>query len=154
MRQHFGVRVPSEHVTAGFEVTSELMMVVDLAIERDPDGSVSFAIGFAPAGDRSMMLSRVWIRVASGHKRFPWASGPRWRKACAMRSPEPTLSDRVPNHPVIPHMIRCPSSLRPDRRSAFPRPNDPIRIPALPWLGRLPPYGGIDRGCLSTLTCG
>ena len=70
-------------------------------------------IGWAPAGDRSTMESRVWPKPspASGSTKVPPASGPRWASRAAM-APATASSSCDPGRrsssrkPAMPHMAR------------------------------------------------
>src|SRR4026209_1640904 len=48
MDQAFGIRAGAEHVAAAFECVTQLSVVVDLAVEDDPDAAIFIRDRLAP----------------------------------------------------------------------------------------------------------
>ena len=106
VQDDLGVRARREAVAAlRDQLLAQLDVVVDLAVERDPQRPSSVRIGWAPPA-RSMMDRRVCPRPQGPSVSNVCASGPRWRSVAviARRTPASAGSPARFTNPAIPHM--------------------------------------------------
>ena len=125
--QRLRIRPRPKAVTQPLQRRAQVTEVVDLAVERHPDGPVLVAHGLVTAGERSRMLRRRFPRttrprngLGSSGAMFPAPStqrpppsGPRWCIAATIVRTGSTGSGTELINPAMPHIGSPARSLPP-----------------------------------------